>query len=38
VQTAHRVHRAARWAFPLAFVIVVAILIPVFFLGAGRPQ
>jgi hypothetical protein len=38
MQTAHRVHRSARWGFPLAFVIVVAILIPVFFLGAGRPQ
>jgi hypothetical protein len=38
LQLATRIHRSARWSFPLAYVTVVAILIPMFFIGAGRPQ
>ena len=36
--TATRIHRSARWLFPLAFAVLLAIIIPMFLSGAGRPQ
>jgi hypothetical protein len=34
---AEKVHRAPRWAFPLGYALVIAALIPIFFIGRGRP-
>jgi hypothetical protein len=38
MQAAARIHKLSRWIFPLAFVVLVAALVPIFLVGAGRPQ
>lgn len=35
--TARQIHHNARWAVPAAFVVVLMLLVPMFFIGAGRP-
>ena len=34
---AERIHHGARWAVPVAFFAVLVILIPMYFVGSGRP-
>lgn len=38
LQVAERVHKSSRWIFPLALLVVLAALVPIFLVGAGRPQ
>lgn len=33
-----RIHHSSRWAFPLVFGMVLLVLVPLFFLGLGRPN
>jgi hypothetical protein len=35
---AEKIQRHARWVVPLSYVVLIALMIPLFFAGSGRPD